>query len=111
MLHFLKYISHYVHYGSVIEVDNLKCPAIEHEILKVIRCYSVRGFNAVLILVDIQFNILKERDHVGAKCNVFSKEERAPTIERSHRVIEERWRCYCAMLPFKNSQDKWWCNF
>ena len=35
-----------------------------------------------------------------AEVNVVGKEEHVPEIERYHRTIKERMRCYYAMLPF-----------
>ena len=51
--------------------------------------------------IDMQFKPLKDRNRVGVAFNLVSKEEHVATIERYHRVIKERCRCYCAMLPFK----------
>ena len=70
---FFTSISHDVHHGSVGSVDNLKCPAIKHDIRKVIIIYSVRELNAVLISVDIKFKNLKDRDQAGVKFNMVSK--------------------------------------
>ena len=95
-------ISYDVNYGSVGVLDNLKCPALEYEIQKAIRNYSVKVSSSVLIAVDIQFKSLKDLNQVGMKFNVASKEEHAPIIERYHRVIEERCHCCYSMLPFEN---------
>jgi len=54
----------------------------------------------VLIHVDIQFKCIKDRKNIAAMINVVSKEEHVVDIERYHRVIKERVRCYYAMLPF-----------
>ena len=99
---FFRSISHDVYCSTVGEVDNLKCPSLDHEIQKVIRSYSVRGFSIVLIAVDIEFKSLKDRNQAGMKFNVVSKEEHAPTIDIYHRVIEERFHLCCAMFPFKS---------
>ena len=56
---FLKLSSHGALCSAVGVVENLKFPSLEHEIQKVIRSYSVRGLNEVLIEVHIQFKILQ----------------------------------------------------
>ena len=98
---FLTCVSHNVHCGTMLAADNLKCPTLEHDIRKMIRSYSVRGFNIVLIAVDIKLKILKDLNQTGVKFNIVSKEEHAPTIKRHHRVIEKIFRCCHAILPFK----------
>ena len=80
-------------------VDNIICTALEKELINVIRCYVVRGFNIILITVDMQFKSLKDRNKVGVKFNVVSKSEHASIIEQYYRVIEEQHRCYYSMLP------------
>ena len=65
-----------------------------------IKYYAIRRFSVVLIHVDIQFKCLKDRKNITAMINVVSKEEHVVDIERYHRVIKERARCYYAMLPF-----------
>ena len=55
-----------------------------------------------MITVDVQFKSLKDRNRHGVKFNVVSKDEHTPFIEQCHRVIEERSRCYHAMMPFEH---------
>ena len=81
---FLTSASHDSHYGSVIVADDLKCHALELDVIDVIRCHAARGFNAVLITVDIQFKSLKDRNQVGVELNEVSKHEYAPIIEIFH---------------------------
>ena len=50
----------------------------------------------------MQFKSLCDRDKIGLKINVVSKDEHAPVIEWCHRVLEELCRCHHAMLPFKH---------
>ena len=71
----------------------------------------MRGFIVVLIAVEIQFKRVKDRDQVGAQFNVASKEENMTIFERYHRAIEERYRYYHTMLPFKNIPRQMVCNF
>jgi acetolactate synthase regulatory subunit len=68
----------------------MKIPILEDEIKRIVRMYSVRGFNIKYILVDIQFKAIKDRGHLDAIVNVVGKGEHAPAIERFIRVIKER---------------------
>ena len=99
---FLISISQHIHYGTIRALDSMKIPILEEEIKRIIRMYSVRGFNIKYILVDIQFKAIKDRGNLNAIVNVVGKGEHAPAIERFIRVIKERCRCYYAMLPFDN---------
>ncbi|OEU17119.1 hypothetical protein FRACYDRAFT_237529 [Fragilariopsis cylindrus CCMP1102] len=99
---FLVSISEHIHYGTVTALESMKIPILEHEINKIIRLYSVRGFHVKYILVDIQFKPIKDRGLLDAIVNVVGKGEHAPMIERFIRVIKERCRCYYAMLPFED---------
>ena len=53
-----------------------------------------------MVVVDMQFKSLKDRNLLGATVNVVSKEEHTSKVERWHRVIKELGRCYYAILPF-----------
>lgn len=97
---FLTSISHDAHYGTACAVKNMTCPALEHELRKIVRSYGVRGFSIVVMHADKQFSSLKDRNNVGVPFNIVSKGEHAPVIERYHRVLEERARCYYAMVPY-----------
>ena len=57
---FLTSISHDIHCRTVDAVDNMTCTALEKELINVIRCYMVRGFNVILITADAQFKSLKD---------------------------------------------------
>merc|ERR1712157_208035 len=71
-------------------------------ILSVFSLYSTGGFNVVMIHVDNQFKVLKDRKKLGVAVNVVGRGEHVPEIERVNRVIKERCRCYFAMVPFKS---------
>ena len=94
---FLTSMSNHLHHGSSSAVDNLKTPTLEEGLRNIIRCYNVRGFSISIIFVDIQFKFLKDRNVLGVTINVVSRGEQVKQIERFHRLIEERCRCYCAM--------------
>ena len=97
---FLATLSKHIHYTTVSALDNLQITTLEKTMKSVIRSYTVRGFNVVLVHVDIQFKAMKDRGLLGIGVNVVSREEHVPDIECLIRVIKERARCYYAMLPF-----------
>ena len=99
---FLTLISNHIHCGTANAIDNMKEDALEVGLKNIVKCYAIRGFNAVVILVYIQFKILKDRNRVGVSVNIVSWGEHVKQIVRCHRVIEERARCYFAMLPFES---------
>lgn len=76
----------------------MKAETLETSLRNIIKCYAIQGFNVVVILVDMQFKPLKDRNQVGVAVNIISKGEHIKQIERFHWVIEERARCYFAML-------------
>ena len=98
---FLVSVSKHIHYATVEALDDMKIPTLESGIKRVISTYRIRGFNIVLIHVDIQFKAIKDRKSLGISVNVVSKEEHVPEIERLIRVIKERARCYYSMLPYR----------
>ena len=81
---FLTSISEHIHYGTANTIDNLASVKIEDELKNVVCSYAVRGFRITLIIVDIQFKILKDRNAVGVTFNVVSRGEYVPKIERFH---------------------------
>ena len=97
---FLTTMSENMHYGTIASADHLKCHSLEFELKKVIRSHAVRCFRAALLVVDIQFKPLKDRNLLDIVINVVSKEEHVTKVNRWHRVIKERSHCYYAILPF-----------
>ena len=97
---FLKSISNHVHYGTFHTIDNLKADALESGVKNVTRCYAIRGFNIVVVMVDVQFKCLKDRNRLDKPMNTVSRGEHAKQIKRFHRVIKERSRCNHVMLLF-----------
>jgi hypothetical protein len=86
--------------SPVKALESMKIPILEQEISRIIKLYAVRGFHVKFILVDIQLKSIKDRGLLAVIVNVVGKGEHVPAIERFIRVIEERCRCYYAMLPF-----------
>ena len=97
---FLASTSHHFHYGSISAADNMKCVTLEMELQNIQRCCAVREFQLILIIVDVQFKCLKDRNRLGTHVNVLIKGEHAKLSEMHHRVIEERCICHYYMLPF-----------
>lgn len=54
----------------------------------------------MVVMVDAQFKLARDRNNLAIKENVVSNEESVKTIERFHRVVKERERCCYAILPF-----------
>ena len=97
---FFTSISNHMHYGTANAIDNMKVETLEKYLQSLMRCYATRGFELVVILVDIHFKTLKDRNKVGTVIRIVSRGEHVKHIERFHRVIEERARFYFAMVPF-----------
>ena len=70
---FITSISEHIHYGTTRVIDNITCLKLENELKNVIRSYTVRSFRVVLILVDIQFKALKDRNAVGVAFNIVAQ--------------------------------------
>ena len=99
---FLVSISRNIHYGTAHVLSSMKIPVMENIMKKVVGSYRSRGFNVVMINVDIQFKPIEDRNTIpGVKINVCGRGEHIPEIERFLRVIKERARCYFAMLPYR----------
>ena len=97
---FLTTVSRDIHCGAALVVDNLTCSVLEEGLKNMVRGHKLRGFNVVVIMLDKQFKSIKDRSRVGVPINLVSRGEHALVIERFHRVIQERCRCYYAMVPF-----------
>ena len=97
---FLTSMSNHLHYGTANAVDNMTAPTLEAGVKNIIRSYAVRGFGVGVIFLDIQFKCVKDRNMLEIPVVIVSRREHVKMIERFHRVIEERCRCYYAMLPF-----------
>ena len=51
-----------------------------------------------MIHVDIQFKAVKDQKILKPLINVLSRGEHVPDIKQYHRVLQERARCYFAMV-------------
>ena len=99
---FLTSISEHIYYGTANAIDNLTCVKIEDELKNVIRSYVAGKFRITLIIVDIQFKVLKNRNTICVTFNVVSRGEHVPKIERFHKVVKEQCQCYYELLLFEN---------
>ena len=99
---FLTSIANHLHYGTSNAVDNLQAPTLEAGLKNVIHSYAIRGFSIGIIFLDIQFKSLKDRNMLGVTVCIVSRGEHVKQIERFHRLIEERCRCYYAMQPYNS---------
>ena len=85
---FLTTISENACHGTITIVNNLKWHALEFELKNVIRSHKVRGFSIVLLVVDMQFKSLTDRNLLGMAINYFSREDYLMKVERLHRLIK-----------------------
>ena len=79
---FLTTISSNMHYGTISTLNNLECASLEFELKNVGRSYALRGFRISMIVVEIQFKSLKDRNLLGIVVHVVSKEEHESKVER-----------------------------
>jgi hypothetical protein len=69
----------------------------------VFQIYNLAGFNITTILCDNEFQpIMKDMEKIyGIRMNYANPQEHVPEVERSIRVIKERFRVAFHRLPFK----------
>jgi hypothetical protein len=72
---FLILLSNYIHYSTATAIDNMKADTLELGLKNIIRCYTIYGFNIVVILLDLQFKMLRDRNKVEVTINIISKGE------------------------------------
>ena len=87
---FLIIISEHIYYRIARAIDNLIYGKLNGELKKVIYSYIVYSFWVILILVDIQFKALKDRNEVRVPFNTVSKGEHILKIEQLHEVFKEQ---------------------
>ena len=76
---FLVSISRNIHYGTCHALTSMKIPVMEDIMKKVVKSYRSRGFNVVMINVDIQFKPIDDRNSIpGVKINVCGRGEHIP---------------------------------
>ena len=78
----------------------MTCIRLELELKNVSGFYAVIGLNIILIILDIQFKSLNDRNKVVVSINIVDRGEHVPIIERNHRVLEDQGHCNYSMLPF-----------
>ena len=82
---FLTSISKYIYYRVVSVVDNVMYLSLELEIKNMLRFHTVQGFHIIIIILNAQFKVLKERNLVSIPFNIPSKKEYINNIEKLHR--------------------------
>ena len=69
---FLTSTSNHMHHGKASDIDNVKAETLETGLQRLMGYYANRGFKVVVMLVDIQFKTLKNRNKMGAVMNIVS---------------------------------------
>ena len=72
---FLTSISNYIHYSTANTGSNMKANTLELGLQNIVRFCAICRFNIVIILVDIQFKSLKNRNKISVMINIMSKGE------------------------------------
>jgi hypothetical protein len=103
---FLSTIARAIHYGTIAALPNMTLKDIEKALPGVIRSYALRGFVVKHVLVNMQFEGLRDRMCDSVMINIVSKDEHVPEMERFIRVIKERTRATHAMLLFTRIPKK-----
>ena len=78
---FLTSISNHIHYRTTMSMGNMNIASLEVGLENIIRCYALRRFNIVVVLVDIQFKYLKDRNKIGKSINIVTRGEYIKHIE------------------------------
>ena len=86
---FLTSLSEHMHYSTAELIDNITCIKLENKLKNVARCYAVRCFRVTVILLDMEFKVLKDRNIVGVIFNIVARGEYMTKIEWFHEVIKE----------------------
>ena len=72
---FLTTISSNIHYRTIAALCNVVRTSLEQKLTKVIRSHVVRGCKISLVVVDMKFKPVKDRNLLGTLVNVAMKEE------------------------------------
>jgi hypothetical protein len=97
-------ISRKIKFGTVEAIKNMKNSTLTEAILQVKRVYAKRGFIIDTMLLDGQFESLRNTlaGH-GIHTNVTSANEHVPEIERRIRTIKERVQCMGRVTVSENA--------
>jgi hypothetical protein len=99
---FLTTVSRHIQYRTVQPLVNQSASAYRSALDEIFRIYEHAGFFIKTIHCDNQFQpLLKElTEAYGVSINYANPQEHVPEIERSIRVIKERFRATFHRLPF-----------
>ena len=67
--------------------------------MKVVKLYALRGFVVRCVMMDMEFEAVKE--HAMVPINTTAAREHVGEIERYVRTVKERCRCIVSELPFQ----------
>ena len=59
-----------IYYRTVNTVNNMKCILLEFELQNIVRSYSIRWFRIIVLIVDIQLKVLKDRNMIEVLVNI-----------------------------------------
>ena len=71
----------HAHYGYCYAADNLKHPAPEEALRKIMCCSFIRGFHVAIMLLDAQLKAAKYSIKLGVTTNLASKGDHTRKIE------------------------------
>ena len=83
---------------TIEHAPDRKAPKLGYLIHRIMNTYACAGFNVHTILMDNEFEKIK--DHVHATLNTTAASEHVGEIERRIRVIKERCRGIICTLPY-----------
>ena len=84
---FITSASNRVHYGTSNDVHNITYLVLEAGLISIIKSYTIRGFSAGAVFLDMQFKCVKDGNHMGVSAVIFRKGEHVKRIELFHLVI------------------------
>ena len=100
-LAFLTTISKRIKYRTIEFIEKRNEKVLNKGFDNVFRIYNKAGFRITELHVDPEFKFLKEvMKDIDIELNCSSAQEHVPDIERSIRVIKERFRALYHRLPF-----------
>ena len=98
---FLTTMSRNIKFNTIHEMNDLSAENIIAILDLVLSVYTKRGFQVKDLLMDGQFNVIKnDLAERNVELNITSANEHVPDIERFIRVVKERSRAQYMALPY-----------
>ena len=88
-----------IKFGTVELLPSRTAPQLGSSLMKVVKLYALRGFVVNMIMLDMEFESVK--DHVLVEVNTTAAREHVGEIERYVRTVKERCRATISDLPFQ----------